>query len=341
MTPLVLLVGFLGSGKTTFLKNLLPAVRERGLQPSVIINDYQNARVDAEQLSGLAAEISAISGDCVCCGSREELVAALEKFAHGPGRIVLVETNGTTDSEQLIEMLALEPALKAFSLPVQLSVIDSQRWQKRFWHNALEREQARTASHVFLSRTDTVPAARLSDVEQSLDKHQIRGRRVTLASFADEIAALDAEIRDLPLRNAEAAVCCGCGHDHEHDHGHSHASHDHGHHSHEHDHDGHNHSDHHFSSMEIALPELVSKRSFHHVLKNLPDEVIRAKGLVRFSDTPDEYFIFQKVDRFDDPQFFPVGKSPKVRSPLALFIGPELPEEKLREAVASLREGGI
>ncbi|HRJ73721.1 MAG TPA: GTP-binding protein, partial [Terrimicrobiaceae bacterium] len=137
MTPLVLLVGFLGSGKTTFLKGILPALQERRLRPAVIINDYQNARVDAEQLTGLASEVSAISGDCVCCGSREELVSALERFEHAPGRIVLVETNGTTDSEQLIEMLALEPALKAFSLPVQLSVVDAQRWQKRFWHNAL------------------------------------------------------------------------------------------------------------------------------------------------------------------------------------------------------------
>lgn len=90
--------------------------------------------------------------------------------------------------------------------------------------------------------------------------------------------------------------------------------------------------------MEISLPQVVSRRSFHHVLKQLPDEVIRAKGLVRFSESPEEYFIFQKVDRFDEPQYFPVGRAPKVNTPLVLFIGPNLPEETLREAVASLRE---
>ena len=62
---------------------------------------------------------------------------------------MLVETNGTTDSEMLIETLSLERSLRHFSLPIQISVIDAQRWQKRFWHNALEREQARTASQVF------------------------------------------------------------------------------------------------------------------------------------------------------------------------------------------------
>ncbi len=48
MTPLVLLVGFLGAGKTTYLRALIPALTAEGLQPHVIINDYQNARVDAE-----------------------------------------------------------------------------------------------------------------------------------------------------------------------------------------------------------------------------------------------------------------------------------------------------
>ncbi len=320
MTPLVLFVGFLGSGKTTFLKNLLPQLRDLGLEPCVIINDYQNARVDAEQLRELAAEIGAISGDCVCCGSKDELLAALEKFQHGPKRLVLIETNGTTDSEQLIEMLSLEPELKKFSLPIQLSVIDSQRWQKRFWHNALEREQARTASHVFLSRTDTVPAARVRDVEKSLTDHRVRGLRVTLESFADELVALQQESVNAGERATETCHECGC--DHDHDHGHQHEHHD--------------HAQHHFSSMELTLPATVSSKAFGQMLENLPDEVIRAKGIVRFKETPDEFFIFQKVDRSDTPQFFPAGKTPKVDTPLILFIGPELPEEKLRDALLTL-----
>lgn len=326
MTPLVLFVGFLGSGKTTFLKNLLPQLRTRGLEPCVIINDYQNAKVDAEQLRDLAAEIGAISGDCVCCGSKDELLSALEKFEHGPNRIVLIETNGTTDSEQLIEMLSLEPELKKFTPPIQLSVVDGQRWQKRFWHNSLEREQARTASHIFISRTDTVPAARVADVEKSLADHHVRGRRVTLEGFAEELVTLQRESIAAGERSTEHHHECGCGHDHDHDH----------HHHHEHEHHHHNHSEHHFASMELDLPPLVASKSFSQMLENLPDEVIRAKGIVRFKETPDEYFIFQKVDRSDTPQFFPAGKTPRVNTPLILFIGPDLPEEKLRVALQSL-----
>jgi len=119
MTPLILLVGFLGSGKTTYLRRLLPELRERGIDPHVIINDYQNARVDAELLRELADSIVPISGSCVCCGSRDELLGVLDKFEHAPNRAVVIETNGTTDSEELIELLSLEPGVARFTHPSQ------------------------------------------------------------------------------------------------------------------------------------------------------------------------------------------------------------------------------
>ncbi|MFZ4683062.1 MAG: CobW family GTP-binding protein [Terrimicrobiaceae bacterium] len=321
MTPLVLIVGFLGSGKTTFLKSLLPALNAAGVEPHVIINDYQNAKVDAEQLGALTNEVKAISGDCVCCGSRDELLGVLENFEHSPGRAVVVETNGTTDSEQLVEMLSLEPGLRKFSLPVQMTIVDAKRWQKRFWHNSLERDQARTATHLFLSRSDVVEPRRLADVEKSLADLGLGGRRVDANSLAVEIRALCDDLAARPERSLGCGE--GCSHDHHHEHG-------------EHEHHEHSHQDHHFASVELALPDAVSRQRFGEFLKTLPDEVIRAKGIVRFTDAPDELFVFQKVDRFDEPQFFPVGKSPRVSTPLALFIGPHLPESLLRDALKTL-----
>ncbi|GAT31583.1 GTPASe, G3E family [Terrimicrobium sacchariphilum] len=321
MTPLVVIVGFLGSGKTTFLKSLLPELKSQGVAPKVIINDYQNAGVDAEQLRAFTEEIRAISGDCVCCGSREELVSSLESFQHTPGSIAVVETNGTTDAEQLIEMLSLEPGLEKFTLPIQISLIDGKRWQKRFWHNALEREQARTAAHVVISRQDVVDAKRVEEVKESLREHKVRGQISDVATVAAELARVVARASIVSARLVEKAGC-GCDHDHCEHEGHSH----------------HHHQDSHFSSIELALPELVKKSDFSAFLRGLPDEVIRAKGLVRFIEEPEEFFVFQKVDRFEEPQFFSVGKEPTVRVPLALFIGPEIPEDRLRDGISRFSE---
>jgi G3E family GTPase len=300
MTPLILLVGFLGSGKTTYLRRLLPELRERGIDPHVIINDYQNARVDAELLRELADSIVPISGSCVCCGSRDELLGVLDKFEHAPNRAVVIETNGTTDSEELIELLSLEPALARFTQPIQLSVIDGQRWQKRFWHNSLELEQAKTANFLFVSRWGDIDAKRKEKVEESLSSHGLLGERVDPAGFAVEIEAVIAAVRDVPTREAAYPAVGGCGHHHKHP-----AS----------------HTAHHFASLQIDLPNTVPRRSVTAFLDGLPREVIRVKGLARLSESPDEYHVFQRVDD-GATQWLPIGQTARLSHPLAVLIGP-------------------
>ena len=311
MTPLILLVGFLGSGKTTYLRRLLPALQSCGLDPHVIINDYQNARVDAELLRELSSSIVPISGSCVCCGSREELVGVLEKFEHAPSRVVVIETNGTTDAEELVELLSLDPSLTLFTLPIQLSIIDGQRWQKRFWHNALEIEQVRTASFLFVSRWEEVDAKRRQKVEESLVRHAVRGRRIGAEEFAEEIRTVVAEVSDVADRDVAAHPHeCGCGH---HRHG---------------QHPKESHAAHHFASMQIDLPETVSRQALTEFLGGLPAEVIRVKGLARLAESPDEYHVFQRVDD-GATQWLPIGRTARLSHPVIVLIGPGIDSEQI------------
>lgn len=293
----------------------MPALAVEGLAPELIINDYQNARIDAEQFRDLAAEVKALSGDCVCCGSRDELLEALREFKHGSGKVMIIETNGTTDSAQLIESLALDPSLKKFSPPVQLSVIDGKRWQRRFWHNALEREQARTASHIHISRADSVAPERMEAVLESLRECGVRGMRTDPVSFAKDLSRISESAAETHAHGHPAG--CACEH-------------------HTHTPSAHGHEAHHFASCEIPLPEVLERKAFEALMADLPEEVLRAKGLVVFDDAPGEYFVFQKVGSDDETRFFPVGREPRVKTPLLLLIGPSLPVEALRERVAGL-----
>jgi G3E family GTPase len=218
--------------------------------------------------------------------------------------VLLLETNGTTDSEQLLETLAFNKDLKRFTPPIQLSIIDGQRWQLRFWHNALEREQVRTATHLFISRTDIIAPERLASVEKSLDALGIHAPVTDPASFAKEIASLP-ELPELPRS-------------HETEHHHHHAK-------------------HHFASCEIPLPAFVSKRAFEELLNALPEEVLRAKGLVVFREDPGEFQIFQKVGHDGPVHFFPIGQHPLIKEPVALFIGPQLSVELLQSRIDQLK----
>lgn len=323
MTPLIIVVGFLGAGKTTYLKNFLPELVKVGIEPHVIINDYENANVDAEFFAGLAKHVTPINGSCVCCGSRDQLIGSLKNFEHGLGRVMIIETNGTTDSEELIEMLTVAPELERFSPPTQISIIDGKRWQKRFWHNSLEFEQAKTANYLYLSRMDEIDDVRLGKIIESLRKHALPQEFTDSCQFALIVKNLSEKLAEIERRSdlgetnpsrSEYRIVSAQPHRLGH----------------------HNHSAHHFASFQINLPERLVRASLVKFLGELPESVIRAKGVVQFTDSGDQYFIFQKVDRFEKPQFFPIRKPSGDCSTLAIFIGPAIPEKEVRAAAESL-----
>ena len=305
MTPLVLLVGFLGAGKTTYLRKLLPELSAQGLDPHVVINDYQNAKVDAELLRELTRSIVPISGSCVCCGSRDDLLEALTGFEAGPGRVLVVETNGTTDAEELVEWLSLEPGLAGFTLPMQVSLVDAKRWQKRFWHNALEREQVRTAGYFFVSRRDEVDEKRAAVVDADLAKRCAGALAVAPGEFAREVARVEGEVRGAAERGvAKWRVVA--------------------------ERDAGAHAASHFSSVQIDLPGVVERAALREFLEGLPREVIRVKGVARLADSPDEYHVFQRVED-GDVHWLPVGTQTRVETPLMVLIGPGLDVGAVRE----------
>ena len=155
-------------------------------------------------------------------------------------------------------------------------------------------------------------------VLESLQECVVRGKRTDPVSFAKDLARISQTAAE-PHDHSHPAGC-GCGHD-------SH---------HSHPHDTHEHEAHHFASCEIPLPEILERKAFDALMDDLPEEVLRAKGLVVFNDAPGEFFVFQKVGSDDETRLFPVGREPRVKTPLLLLIGPSLPVEALRERVAGL-----
>lgn len=346
MTPLVVLVGFLGAGKTTALRRLLPELQARGCVPTVILNDYQNARVDAEYFREISAAVTPISGSCVCCGSRQELLEALESYQPVSGGVVLLETNGTTDAGELITLLAADPLLRQFTMPVQVSIIDVKRWQKRFWHNGLEADQVRTASFLWFGHGDEVTPERRAAVEDSLRGKHLWQPETNAEQLAEELADLVRDVACQPGRVPESLARGTPGeevaedapeeHRHEHAQEHDHTQdhphhHDHGHaheHAHDHEHDhAHDHAmRHHFAATEVTLPEVVSRAVFEEALRGLPPEILRVKGLVRLAEEPETLQIFQKIEHFDHVQMAPLAGESVLPGPLAVLVGSHLPE---------------
>jgi G3E family GTPase len=152
-------------------------------------------------------------------------------------------------------------------------------------------------------------------VLESLQECGVRGKKTDPVSFAKDLARISETAEE--THSHEHPAGCACGH-------HSQSQ------------DAHGHDAHHFASCEIPLPEILERKAFNALMEDLPEEVLRAKGLVVFDDAPGEFFVFQKVGSDDEIRLFPVGREPRVKTPLLLLIGPSLPVEALRERVAGL-----
>lgn len=312
MTPLIVFTGFLGSGKTTFLRSLLPHLTAAGLEPHVILNDYQNARVDASSLRHVVKKVVSISGNCVCCGSRDEMFDALAAAQLTLKSVMLVEANGTVDATQLIELISSDLRAAAYTLPWQLAVVDVKRWQRRHLHNELEASQVKTATHLYLSHFNDHDAARNDEVISAVSMQNPNTSWVSPESFASEVTQLAATALKIPPRVLRSIE----------DNTHLHHHHDHN-------------ASHHFASMELPLPDGLEQNRIESFLHALPSEVIRAKGLVRLAGHQREFTVFDYLGADQCVQFRNYKGDPEVAS-LFIAIGPRLPQKEIRTSLSRM-----
>lgn len=122
MTPVHVVTGFLGAGKTTLLLDQLSKRTERC---AVVVNDFGEARIDA-QLLGAQVSVTEISGGCVCCTAPDSLVPGVQAILDEvvPDRI-FIEATGLARPADIVDTLR-RSALPVRIMPV-VAVVDPRR----------------------------------------------------------------------------------------------------------------------------------------------------------------------------------------------------------------------
>ena len=297
--------GFLGAGKTTFIKRLLQT-KIKDEKVVLIENEFGEVSVDSEFLSDSKIDIKELSQGCICCSLQGDFTKSLKEVinTYNPDRVI-IEPSGVgklSDVVKAVKEAELEQDLN--SLVCLVDVKKVKMYAKNFGEFFLD--QIENAQTVILSRTDVA----YNKVEEALEiirEHNQKAIVITtpISELSDEDLIRAYEGVDVELLDLEE-VChehhehhhheegCCCGHEH------------HEHHHHEegcccgHDHHEHHHADEVFVSVGI---ETVKKYDID-ALTNLLDDmsqgkyglIIRAKGVIlgnddcwyQFNLTPDE-----------------------------------------------------
>lgn len=158
--PLTVLGGWLGAGKTTWLRHQL--LHSTAGAAHVLVNEAAGVAVD-DALLQAAAGVTVLAGGCVCCTGQAALIAALRHLADRrsagvPIPSLILETSGLADPGALIECLAGDPVLaRHIRLTETIVLVDALNGAADLTADALAVRQIRAASRLILTKTDAAP----------------------------------------------------------------------------------------------------------------------------------------------------------------------------------------
>jgi G3E family GTPase len=159
--PIALLTGFLGSGKTTFLRRVLAAPGMA--ETAVIINEFGEVGLDHLLVEASPDEVVQLPSGCLCCAVRQDLVRTLYRLlarrAEGlTFRRIVVETSGLAEPAPVLYTLAADPFLeRALRFAAVLTLVDAVAGPATLDRHAEATAQAVVADRLLLTKTDITP----------------------------------------------------------------------------------------------------------------------------------------------------------------------------------------
>ena len=311
MTKVDIISGFLGAGKTTFIKRLVTDVFQ-GEKIVLIENEFGEIGIDGGFLKDAGIEITEMNSGCICCTLVGDFSEALKKVVdqYHPDRII-IEPSGVGKLSDVAGAVRNVEEHCGIELNSCITVADGKKVKiylknfGEFYSNQIEH-----AATIVLSRTQSMTDSKLKEAVALIREENPDAAVITtpwdqldgevIRNAVEQTSKPTDLLNEACLHHDHEGCChhdhedCGC-HEHHHDHeGHGHEHHhDHEdcgcHEHHHHDHEGHHHADDVFTSWGTETVEKYDRSEIEQFLDSLADEetygtILRAKGIVEGTD---------------------------------------------------------
>lgn len=335
--PVLLLTGYLGSGKTTLVNHIL--TNRKGIRFAVIVNDLGEVNIDASliQKGGVVDQkddsLVALQNGCICCTLKTDLIDQIfelmksEKFDY-----IVIEASGICEPEPIAQTVCSIPtfgeAYRKYGicrLDCIVTVVDALRFQSEFAcgdsltkadiaEDDIENliiQQVEFCNKILLNKASEVTPEELGRIRQIIKTIQ-PGAEIIECDYAniDLDLILNTRMFDFEKVATSAGWIRGIEgpveeEEHHHHHDHKHED-EHEHHHDHHDHEcGHHHHHDEGEAEEYGISTFVyyRRRAFdinkfdYFVAKHWPKSVIRAKGVCYFSDNRDMSYLFEQAGK--------------------------------------------
>ncbi|MGG1517030.1 GTP-binding protein [Paenibacillus oryzisoli] len=329
--PIHIFSGFLGSGKTTLLKKTLDYYTESGKKPVVIMNEIGEINLDG-MIIGEEVPMAEMLSGCICCTIRGDLSMAIKNLytEHQPD-VIFIESTGIANPMEIMEGVTDASLLMPVVLKSIVTVVDaphllSLSQKPRRKTSALMKEQIRCASLVILNKADKVSTEELDELDR-LIRAWNPFALIEITVYCQLDLQILESLNDLPAgRTVEEKCKAACGSEQGQACDHRHAAPDDKAHHHHHTHD-------HVIAYTHYFNRPIDLDKFEEVIRSLPQQVYRAKGIVQTTDGESTmHHLFQYAYR--ELEFMNLRIKPKVAvQNVAVFIGENFSKDDVIQAL--------
>lgn len=314
--PILLLTGFLGSGKTSLLNHILE--ENQGLKVGVIVNDFGAINIDSLLVARQTDSKLELSNGCICCSLEDsELDDAIGQLAHAGSMLdyIIIEASGLAEPRELAFLIE-QSKNKYARLDAVVAVVDADNILEMNEKHPDFFSQLDSADIIILNKIDLVSPKKLKEVEGYL-RFLNSQARIVHASHGkiDTRLLLDPDTEKRRSAAPGEQLSLGEG--------------DHDHHDHPHTHDS-------FQKIEFTTDKPLDPRIFESYMKSsVSENIYRMKGFVYFGMKGlEQKFVFQLVGKrhslkVDDWR----GQVPQTD---IVVIGTNLNEKKIKDELLAL-----
>lgn len=171
MSKLYLVTGFLGAGKTTFLKNFIRSFNGQRLH--VIVNEYGKEGIDGKLLSEVGMVLDEINNGSIFCSCRlDKFEEVLEEALKSAPDVILIEASGLSNPTNVRKIMAQKEKFPGLEYMGSICLVDAKRFHKVYETATVVKKQISVSDIILINKTDLASREELETVYQVIRDHR-------------------------------------------------------------------------------------------------------------------------------------------------------------------------
>ena len=171
MSRLYLITGFLGAGKTTFLKQFVQLFRESRMH--IIVNEFGKEGIDGELMRNLGIALDEINNGSIFCSCRlDKFEEVLQKALSAAPDVIIIEASGLSNPTNVRKIMAQEEKFPGLEYMGSICLLDAKRFHKVYQTATVVKKQIGISDIILINKTDLAAPEELEQIRRTVREHR-------------------------------------------------------------------------------------------------------------------------------------------------------------------------